>query len=598
MSMNYLKKFVKEYCGNTAFQQDFNTDDCKTLEVWQKKLSNIDLISDEEYKKFFKDYHPIASTYLCHKVQLPNDIIDFIIQECESYMDITAVMMQELNERQLTNLKNKIGIDVMNQRVCDKHYAPLLSQKCIDYVAKEMFKTTNSLISETHNARKTYQSLSLTKNRSLINEFLSDGELINEQKLSMIVNNEFISSDIRIKAFNMGCDYTMLDCHKALPDEILINIYHSFADAHTEHHTLYTTVDADLTFQMLAQNPYLPHGCQMDYLMRWMNSRAQDHILIDILENTTQSTILEQATKLKSKCSNIAYDNICVPKKCLEERLHKLYKQAKSEKEKTNDISNLCVERIVKCINRLCLNKFDTDNLLSLDNDFINMNLLRRNISDNTKINLADLQKFHKSSNCWCRFYSILSYNIHTGKNGMNYTASNKEQIYEIVRNLQYQGNKDYRNSWRADPVKSGVEIKEREAIIFLRQQEVLLGQKKSLYNLIINTIKQAEIDSDFKIQEPLERFEDVIERQLKLQNFWKNYTDKSDSAVLCSELREIAGKYNNTIGAPEFVYNLSDTITAMEFYESLIGFTDKIEENYKLIKEIENEQRKTEMEI
>ena len=103
MSMNYLKKFVKEYCGNTAFQQDFNTDDCKTLEVWQKKLPNIDLISDEEYKKFFKDYHPIASTYLCHKVQLPNDIIDFIIQECESYMDITAVMMQELNERQLTH---------------------------------------------------------------------------------------------------------------------------------------------------------------------------------------------------------------------------------------------------------------------------------------------------------------------------------------------------------------------------------------------------------------------------------------------------------------------------------------------------------------
>ncbi len=596
--MDYLKRFVRDYCGNVAFQDNFNSQDCKMLELWVGKIANGKVIKSKDILDVFNGEYPITSAYICHKLKLESNLIDSVIAENKDNRILSALLMQDLSNSQLSALKKRMGIVDMNHILYDKHYAPLISNSSIDYIASEVFKLTNSVIGLEDSKYEIYTSLSLTKNEHLIETFLNDDSFINEQKLAAIVNNDNIPKDIRIRAFNMGCDYTMLACNKPLPEEILTEVYHSFADAHTEHHTLWTTVDADLTFQMLAQNPFLPYECQMDYLMRWMNSRAQDHILQDILTTTTQSPVLEKATHLKSKCVNIAYDNACIPKKCLEDRFEKLYKLALKEKAKNGEISDLCVERLIKIINRLTVSKYHTDNLLSLNNEFINMNLLRRSVFDRAKINLSDLEKYMHCSNGWCRFYAALSYNIHSRENALNYTASDKEQLYEITRYLHFVGNCDYRTPWRSDAVKSGIHFTRNEEIKTLRQNELILGKKKSLSDLIFFTIEKAEIDSNFKIGNSLIDFKNIVKKQQDLQHHFNNYEVEKDKEVLKSELRGIAGLYNDTIDMPEYVYDISNPIIAMEFYESLAGFTDKIEENYKLIKEIEKEEKKTEMEI
>ena len=103
---------------------------------------------------------------------------------------------------------------------------------------------------------------------------------------------------------------------------------------------------------------------------------------------------------------------------------------------------------------------------------------------------------------------------------------------------------------------------------------------------------------SNSKIGYPLLSFKEHIEKYQNLQEFWLRERKDANEEILKSELREIAGIYCRTINESEYVYDLSNPIVAMNFYESLCGFTERIEENYKQIKEIEKEEKKTEMEI
>lgn len=598
--MDYLRKFVQDYCNNIAFQTNFSSEDCKMLEVWNKKLVGSASITNEELIEIFsKTSYPITQMYICSKMQLPEKVIQFIIEDVENKATASLLLMQYLTTTQISQLEKKIGFTEMNHMLYDKHFAPLVNPDCVDYIAKKIFKATNELAGSCVK-NNIYNSIKYTKNKALIEEFLNDAKYINEQKLSMIVNNENMPLDIRLRAFHMGCDFDLLDLDKQLPYDVLTEVYRSLADAHTEYNALVTDFHSNINFQTLSQNQHLPFDCQMDYVMRWMGSRTSDHILNNILMTTTHSGVLEKATELISISSNLAYENINIPRKCLEKRIGKLYKQIKTNIKKDGLIKMVYLKRLIECIDRLSFDKKETNKLLELENNFINMNLLRKSITGDAEIDSSDLKKFMKSTDYWCRYYATLSYITQHPPKETVFTQAEKVRLVGISKYLQYEYNSDYRNEFREDNTLCGTDfsIAKKEKTKMLRGYETLLGQRKELYNFLIGTIEQTEKDSNSKIGYPLLSFKEHIEKYQNLQEFWLRERKDANEEILKSELREIAGIYCRTINESEYVYNLSNPIVAMNFYESLCGFTERIEENYKQIKEIEKEEKKTEMEI
>ena len=91
--MDCLKKFVREYCGNVAFQEKFNSEDCKMLEQWVDKLAGGQTIESEDILNVFNGEYPITSTYICHKLRLDSNVIDSTIAENKDNRILSALLM-------------------------------------------------------------------------------------------------------------------------------------------------------------------------------------------------------------------------------------------------------------------------------------------------------------------------------------------------------------------------------------------------------------------------------------------------------------------------------------------------------------------------
>lgn len=150
-------------------------------------------------------------------------------------------------------------------------------------------------------------------------ENVLDNDNIDEDVALQIVNNENMPSEIRDKAFNIGCDWNQI-IHPT--KQMLKTFYEKCMESLSEAEENKTSCHDAYSFLMHCfQNPKMSESCQIDFLEREKNKisngdPATFHFLRKIMENTSSAVVIKKLLEFNDSyiLSFIAYHNFNVYK--------------------------------------------------------------------------------------------------------------------------------------------------------------------------------------------------------------------------------------------------------------------------------------------
>ena len=160
---------------------------------------------------------------------------------------------------------------------------------------------------------KNFFIYSYISDKEIIEKILDNGN-IDEDVALQIVNNENMPSEIRNKAFDIGCDWNQI-IHPT--KQMLKTFYEKCMESLSEAEENKTSCHDAYNFLMHCfQNPKMSESCQIDFLEREKDKisngdPATFHFLRKIMENTSSAVVIKKLLEFNDSyiLSFIAYHN-------------------------------------------------------------------------------------------------------------------------------------------------------------------------------------------------------------------------------------------------------------------------------------------------
>lgn len=193
------------------------------------------------------------------------------------------------------NFLNKLRLYL---KKTDSNKLPFSNTHIEDMLIKKLLLNYNKKLSSAQrNSFFSYKILELYRNEDKLKKFLGDLSQHNEFVRTAIVNNPYLSTEIKREAFLIGCDISQITTPQE-PD-IVMDIYMSAMDS-LEAESPSKSLAIGCICNLIKHN-LLPESCELDFIKKYINGEI-DYFATTVrlmLRNTKYDSVLKEVIEKK-----------------------------------------------------------------------------------------------------------------------------------------------------------------------------------------------------------------------------------------------------------------------------------------------------------
>ena len=257
------------------------------------------------------------------------------------------------------------------------------------------------------NDYESYRFIEHYSDEETLEEIVDDYRSCNECVITGVMNNKFVSPDVRKKACLVGADFRLVNVEQDI--EIIKDMYRSsvYGIDKTCDDT-YAISSGTMCIESMIHHNLLPESCELDLLRKFCSNEINIDIKLieEMIEKSKNLSVVTEAANLsKAKLVTAAIKNPIIPNDILNQLMEKALKKAEENRAKAITMSQK--EKFVQLLRNGSYPESVYERLGKVFSDELFIFNKITSTSTKTPVDVLEKMSVHPKTNLWDKMFAM-----------------------------------------------------------------------------------------------------------------------------------------------------------------------------------------------